>query len=151
MWASGLILVALAASLGAQGHDVSRRSAAGANALFLAQGRELFLPMNGVLQQRGEVPRDLRAWAEEQQRAQQTVPLAYRGRLFARVEPSVAAGEEQGDAPPGTVLVAIGPDAVSFSLRFVGLDDDGRPTLLSDERGTPVELRGVFNPDTPPQ
>ncbi|MBX7098613.1 MAG: hypothetical protein K1X89_12975 [Myxococcaceae bacterium] len=151
LWASGGILVALASSLAAQGHDVSRRSAAGANALFLATGRELFLPMNGTLQQHGEVPRDLAAWSQALAKAAETVPLAYRGRLFARVEPSVASGEEQGDRPPGTVLVAVGPDAVSFSLRFVGIDGDGRPALLSDERGAAVELRGVFNPDTPPQ
>jgi hypothetical protein len=154
LWASGLILLALMASVasGAPGDVAVTRSEDAANRDLLRVARRVHLTMVQELQAHGEVPVDPAAWRRALREAGSSeAPVRTRG--FQAVERQLLwlPSEDASPEPlvPGALALHVTPDGVGFSLRVVGLDA-GRPALLKDDRGAPLVLRGLYNPDLPP-
>jgi hypothetical protein len=128
------------------------RSESAANLDFLRVARRVHLAMVQELQAHGGAPVDVEAWRRALHQAGAREPRV-RTRGFQPVEPQVLwlPSEEALPEPllPGALAVHVTPEGVGFSMRVVGLEQ-GRPTLLKDERGATLELRGLYNPDLPP-
>jgi|GEM_PF-1246054 hypothetical protein len=153
LWASGVILLALMASVagGTPRELAATRSEVAANRDFLRVARRVHLAMVQELQTHGEAPVAPEDWRRAlRQSADREAPV--RTRTFQPVERQVLwlPSEDATPAPlvPGTLAVHVTPDGVGFSVRVVGLEQ-GRPGLLRDDQGAPLVLRGLYNPDLP--
>ena len=154
VFVSVAILAGFIVSLSVNAANPSRRTVEGANGALLASGRALQAAMGASLQKQAEVPNDLAEWELRLAQvgdAKGQGGSAYRDRGF-RLAPlrvhflSEDAWTPEGQAP-GTIGVWISRDQVEFTLRLLGIDGQGQPALLNDDRGAPITLRGVFNPD----
>ena len=156
LWASGAILLGLVGTLasGSPRGLEETRSEVAANLDLLRLARRVHLAMVQVLQAEGGAPVDPEAWRRAfLQAGAGEAPGRVRTRAFTAVEPQVLwlPSEEASPEPlvPGALAVHVTPDGVGFTLRVVGLEA-GRPTLLKDDQGAVLRLRGLYNPDLPP-
>jgi hypothetical protein len=151
--ASWLILGGVGGSvLGAAGATPPERpSETAANIAWIQVGQRVQLAMVGQLQERGEVPVALESWQAALEQAALSRSRA-RTRTFQQVPPRVVRVETPEARPeplaPGSLLLHLSPDGVSFELRLVGLEQ-GLPVVLEDDTGEAVVLRGLYNPDLP--
>jgi hypothetical protein len=134
---SAAVLLCFGLSFTVLGHEVSARSVPGANLKALEKARALHEQINAGLQKTGSVPTDVPVEGES----------PYRRRDFSAL-PWRLVHDKTDATQPGTLLLEVSADRATFSLKMVGIDSEGTPTLLRDEHGEPVELRGAFNPDT---
>ena len=154
LWASGVILLAVTGTLavGSPRGLEETRSETAANLDFLRVARRVHLAMVQELQAHGGAPVDVETWRRALRQAGAR-EARVRTHAFQPVEPQVLwlPSEEALPEPllPGALVVHVTPEGVGFSMRVVGLEQ-GRPTLLKDERGATLELRGLYNPDLPP-
>jgi hypothetical protein len=148
------IMLGLAVAVSVNWSRPSQRSAHAANVALLEIARELQRKMGAVLQKDAAVPEDGGAWAAKLAEALEAKPdaaSALRDRGFRRLDYQavrVEAEAWQGEgALPGTIGVWISSDRVVFLLTPVGITEEGKPRVLPDDRGNPIRLRGVYNPD----
>jgi hypothetical protein len=120
------------------------RSTAGANAKALLAASKVHNEVNDILQASGKAPRDPSTPPEPSPfRARDFHPLAWHVALVPRTD-ALPDG-----AQPGWLLLRVADDQSSYSITAVGLDPEGKATVLRDEGGEPIELKGAYNPDTP--
>jgi hypothetical protein len=141
-----------AAVLGAAGNPAPQRpSELAVNTALIHLGQGVQLAMVERLQTRGEVPVALEPWQEALARMA-PAESRVRTRTFRQVRPQVMRVETPEARPeplvPGALLLHVSPDGASFELRLVGLSE-GHPSVLVDDTGAPVVLRGLYNPELP--
>lgn len=148
------IMVGLAVALTVNFSAPRQRSADAANVALLEVTRELQRKMGAVLQKDAAVPEGDAAWAAKLAEAIEAKPddaSALRDRAFRRLDYAVVRVEQEAwqaeGAAPGTIGVWVSDDRVVFLLTPVGLSGEGKPQVLPDDRGNPIRLRGVYNPD----
>jgi hypothetical protein len=59
----------------------------------------------------------------------------------------VEAPEKLPEPLPATLYLWVSPDGATFQLHPAGLSPEGQPQLLRDDRGAPLVLPGLFNPE----
>jgi len=153
LWASVLILLSVVGVMaGGSRGPAAERSEDTANLAFLRTARRVHLTMVQELQAHGEVPVKPEAWRKALEAAGPREDRV-RTRDFRPVPPEVVWLPSADALPtplvPGAVGVYVSPDGATFTLRPVGLRA-GQPSLLLDEQGAPLVLRGLYNPDLPP-
>lgn len=150
LWASCLILVGVAGTvLATAGRTPAERSEPRANLALLEGTRRLHVAMVDTLQRTGEVPVAQGAW-EAALRASLVRGDLFRTRLFQPLPPTLVrvASSEALPQPlqPGCLLLHVSEDGAAFDLRAVGLLE-GQPSLLRDDKGEVLVLRGLYNPE----
>lgn len=153
LWASGLVLLGVLGTMaGGRPGAPTERSEEAANLAFLRTARRVHLAMVQQLQAHGEVPVAPESWRQALEAAGPRSDRV-RTRAFRAVPPQVVWLASEAALPeplvPGALGVYVSPDGAAFTLRPVGMRA-GSPSLLLDEGGAPLVLRGLFNPDLPP-
>lgn len=141
---SGLMLLSFAGSFAVHLEEPKQRSVPGANVKALDRAKELHGKIATVLQLTRVVPtsgQTLRVEGESPFHKRFLTPLPWRVELVPSIE------QLPEGAEPGWLLLQASPDAASFAISSVGIDDQGLPSLLRQD-GKPVAYRGAFNPDT---
>jgi hypothetical protein len=126
-----------------------RRGHAAANLRILETSRALHQRMVDRLQREGEVPREAGPWLRLLEEVTAGEPSPVRERGFARLPYRLARVEVPDHLPsplPATLYLWVSSDGATFQLHPAGLEPDGRPTRLLDDRGSPLVLTGLFNP-----
>ncbi|MHB8878875.1 MAG: hypothetical protein ACYC8T_34675 [Myxococcaceae bacterium] len=134
-----------------------KRTWQGADVALLEVTKALHLKMVERLQRDAEVPRDPKAWQEALDGAAHAASpggaSAIHGRTFRALPYRLAKAPGQGKVPegldPATVVLWTSDDGVGFELTPVGLTSSGGVGPLTDDRGTRVVFKGVYNPDLP--
>lgn len=141
---SALMLLAFAGSFAVHLEEPKQRSVPGANVRALDRAKELHGKLASVLQATRAVPTSgdaLRVDGESPFHKRWLQPLPWRVELVKSIE------ELPAGAEPGWLLLEPSPDAASFAIASVGIDDQGLPSLLRQD-GKPIAYRGAYNPDT---
>lgn len=141
---SALLLLSFAGSLTVIRLEPKARTVPGANLKCLDRAKALHGKLNEALQKTGRVPSPEGLLPDE--------PTPFYRRPFTEL-PWKVEKVKRGDvlpdgAEPGGVLVQTPPDAASFVITGVGIDEAGEPSLLR-QQDKPIEYRGAYNPDTP--
>lgn len=145
---SVVIGVALAWSMLVPSPEASRVSSARVNLELLESTRGVQHLLGSQLQREGEVaPEEAFHRALAETRAPRHVELRdSRGRrmdIRLRVVPDMDAGIE---VIPGEIWLWRSPGGGAFALRAVGLDAEGHPHPLTDDRGQPLWLEASYQP-----
>lgn len=153
LWPSlGILAAGALAVISANTSLPQQRTAPGANLQILSSARKLHAERVALLQQRGEITRDLRAWDEVLARVAPREQSPVRNRVFSRVPYQLVAVSSEDQPPPeprrpGMIALYVSEDGATFSLWPVGFDSEGRAQPLLDDKGERITLRGTYNPD----
>ena len=146
LWLSALVLFAFTAEF-VFATRLPPKGWADADREILTAAESLQLAMNDRLQKSGETSAQLADW---QGRAGQlgASPVT---RLFTSPSPYavrlVGLGSPLPPPAPGTLVVEVSKDRAQFRIHPGGVDAQGAPAYLSDEKGAPLVLKAVFNPN----
>lgn len=138
------------AFFGLRGEVPPGRSWAAADKEILQTASALHRQMVDRLQQQGEVATEETAWREVLQELAKE-PSPARGRGFDRLPYEIVKVADKDARPealvPGQLLVWVAEDGVAFEVRPVGFDASGQVALLPDDKGEPLVLSAIFNPE----
>ncbi len=148
IWLSAFVLAGFGMALTGLSREVSQRTPSGANLAFLDVGRneqEFFRQVGRTV---GLDEKELPEWNRSLTNALDAAKFhspyraGFREVLPLTIRVANRKDEFPSDAPPGTLLVWLGPSGRDFELRLIGLDDFHHPALLKDELGNAFSFTG---------